>query len=46
MMDSAFQPVQTKSLAVIEFVLKLLWGLSANEQQAPQVILDTRARPR
>jgi hypothetical protein len=33
--------VETKPVAVIEFVLKLLWGLSAGEQRPSQVILDS-----
>lgn len=45
-MYSALQPVERKSVAVIEFLLKLLWGLSADEQQPPQVILDPGTRPR
>lgn len=45
-MHSALQPVEKKSVAIIEFVLKLLWGLSADEQQPPQVILEPGTRSR
>jgi hypothetical protein len=42
-MSSALRSVE-KPVALIELVLKLLWGLSAGEQRPPQVILDSGNR--
>ena len=34
-----------KPVAVIELVLKLLWGMSGGEQRPPHVILDSAISP-